>query len=378
VKIICHITPSYPPSSFYGGPIISVSRLCESQARLGEELRVLTTTANGPAELPVPISNQQKVNGVSVYYHRRYTKDHSHLSPGLWWQLWLLLSSTKVIHIHSWWNLVTIPAVCLCRLRGVRPVLSSRGMLSPYTLKSPLKRIFHQIVGHRLLRCTVLHATSEQEAQEALALIPDWPHFILPNIVELPALGAYPPAPGKQQGIRLIFLSRIHPKKGLEALFQALASVDFPWHLQIVGDGTEEYLHHLQALSRDLGIAAQLSWLGWRSGAEKFQLLANADLFVLPSHNENFANVVLEALAVGTPVLLSPEVGLATYVQEKDLGWVAVNTPEHLAAALQVAALDQDKRQWIHHSAPAQVHADFDAQTLAKQYLDAYKSFGLT
>ena len=135
----------------------------------------------------------------------------------------------------------------------------------------------------------------------------------------------------------MIFLSRIHPKKGLETLFEALSSVDFSWRLQIVGEGEESYVSLLKNLAREYSITDRIDWLGWRNGSEKFQLLADADLFVLPSQNENFANVVLESLAVGTPVILSDQVGLSEYVIKQNFGWVYSGGSTELAQQLHLA-----------------------------------------
>lgn len=374
---ILHLTPSYLPALHYGGPTLSVSRLCSALQAGGQTVSVLSTTANGPQELEVPRGQAVVVAGVSCWYYPRWTGDHSHFSPALLWAFWRRLPRAQVVHIHSWWNLVVMPAVFLCRLRGIRPVLSPRGMLSPYTLRSPLKRLFQRWVGAWLLRRTILHATSEQEAAEALELVPGWAHFVLPNIIELPALGQHIPAQGASEVFRLVFLSRIHPKKGLETLLAALAQLDFPWHLQVVGTGEAAYLAQLQAEASALGIAEQIEWLGWREGAEKFQLLANADLYVLPSQNENFANAALEALSVGTPVLLSAQVGLSAYARAQDLGWVYDGTVAGLLQALKSAYPATEQRATIRQKAPGLVHADFGAENIAQQYLAAYQNFGL-
>lgn len=374
-----HLTPSYLPSTLYGGPIISVSRLCESQVAAGMAVQVFTTTANGPSELVVPIGQAQNVNGVSVYYHRRYTKDHSHLAPGLWWHLWRVLPRAEYVHLHSWWNLVIMPALLLCRLRGRRVVLSPRGMLSPYTLQHPLKAFFHRWVGRYLLRGAVLHATSEQEAQELALVVPGAQVFVAPNIIQLPQPGQLlPRAAAVEAGAEvfsLLFLSRIDPKKGLEPLFQALQACTFPWRLRLAGTGSAEYTASLQKLAAALGISAQLEWLGWADEQEKYRLFAEADLFVLPSYNENFANVVIEALAVGTPVLLSPLVGLSAYVEAADLGWVCPNSPAELAKTLELAWQDRAKRTQIELESPECIQRDFNAAAVAAQYLAAYERY---
>lgn len=370
------LSPSYLPALHYGGPTLSVSRLCSALQEAGQSIAVITTTANGAQELEVAQGQAVAVAGVDCWYYPRWTGDHSHFSPALLWAFWRRLPQAQVVHIHSWWNLVVMPAVFLCRLRGIRPVLSPRGMLSPYTLRSPMKRWFHRWVGRWLLQGAILHATSDQEAAEALAIVPGWKHFVLPNIIELAPVGKFLHSSASPV-FRLIFLSRVHPKKGLEQLFNVLSQLNFPWHLQIIGQGETEYVKQLQQQLQQLGLAEKVSWLGWREGDEKFQLLAEADLFVLPSQNENFANAALEALSVGTPVLLSAQVGLSTYVRTQDLGWIYDGTEAGLLQALQSAYTAADQRRGIRQKAPSQVHADFGAEKIAQQYLAAYQNFGL-
>ena len=183
------------------------------------QVSVITTVANGKEALPVPIGIPEKVDGVVVRYYRRWTGDHTHLSPALMAQLWRTVRQYDVVHIHSWWNLVAIPGALICWLKGVRPFFSPRGMLSPYgreQSKFVAKALFHRLLGRRLLMQTILHATSIQEAQEALLLLPDWPFFVAPNLIDLPAgVSASYPVP-EPSLLRLVFLSRLHPKKGLD------------------------------------------------------------------------------------------------------------------------------------------------------------------
>lgn len=374
--VLLQLSPSYLPALHYGGPTLSVSRLCSALQAAGQSVAVITTTANGAQELAVAQGQAIAVAGVDCWYYPRWTKDHSHFSPALLWAFWRRLPQASVVHIHSWWNLVVMPAVFLCRLRGIKPVLSPRGMLSPYTLRSPMKRLFHRWIGRWLLRGTILHATSDQEAAEALAVVPGWQYFVLPNIIELAPAGKCSPSPASAV-FRLIFLSRVHPKKGLEQLFSVLPQLNFPWHLQIIGQGETAYLEQLQQQLQQLGLAEKVSWLGWREGDEKFQLLAEADLFVLPSQNENFANAALEALSAGTPVLLSAQVGLSAYVREQTLGWIYDGTEAGLLQALHTAQAEKDQCRTIREKAPLQIQADFGAEKIAQQYLRAYQNFGL-
>lgn len=367
---LLHISPSYKPAYYYGGPTVSVSQLCETLVKINHTVEVLTTTANGNAELNVPVSAPQQVQGVSVRYCRRWTGDHGHFSPTLLIHLWKNCRKFDLIHIHSWWNWVAMLSVGICRIRHIRPVVSPRGMLSPYTMRSPLKSMFHRLLGGLLLRGVVLHATSAQEQQELAKLVPEAPTICLPNLVPLPAVPQYITEQDKEC-FKILFLSRIDPKKRLELLFQALACLQVPYRLTIAGAGEPDYVESLHSMAQNLGISAHIEWVGWMEAEKKHELLATADVFVLPSHNENFANAALEALAMGTPVLLTDTVGLSEYVQQTGFGRVCRATAEVIAADL--ADLYINGCGFGRQAIAQRVRRDFEPLRLAQSYVEAYQ-----
>ncbi len=369
---ILQVFPTYKPAYVYGGPIFSVSYLCEQMVRQGHEVELLTTTANGPDELEVPTGVPLDVDGVRVYYFRRWTKDHTHFSPALLWHLWKNCRRYDVVHIQSWWNTVVILSVVVCWLRGVRPVLSPRGMLSGFSFSkshASLKHLFHRYVGRRLLRRTVCHVTSPLELEECRG--EGLEAFLLPNLLPLP--DKPPPHTPSGSVFRMAFLSRIHPKKNLEGTFRALQRLDFPFELHIAGSGEADYLQELASLTRELGLEERVKWVGHLHGSEKFEFLARADLFLLLSHNENFANVVIEALSVGTPVLVSEGVGLADFVRQEEVGWVTGLEEENIATCLQLACKTPAKLEEIRRRAPALIQERFSAKKLVPAYIQAYR-----
>src|SRR5690606_2561109 len=110
----------------YGGPIYSVSTLCETLSLQGHQVDVLTTKANGKTELSVISNKPYTVDGVEVFYFNRQTKDLSHFSLGLLLHLWKQGKHYQIIHIHSWWNFVALFSVCICKIRGFKFMLSPR------------------------------------------------------------------------------------------------------------------------------------------------------------------------------------------------------------------------------------------------------------
>ncbi len=407
MKII-HITPSYKPAYLYGGPTYSVAKLCEALAQqkgmegnqqqtrddksntthADFDIQVLTTTANGSRELDVPTKIPQTIDGVSVTYFKRLTKDHTHFSPSLLIHLRKMLNEAKqnnlkvVIHIHAWWNLVSVLS-CLVAKRYKTPiVLSPRGMVNVYSnthKNSKMKTLLNFLLANKLLKYCLLHLTSEKERTELPKFIDLNKTTLIPNLANLrrPALKNLAFAEAYKTSsnglpLKLIFLSRIDKIKGLDILFLALTHLKLDWQLTIAGTGEEKYVDSLKELATKLEIDNNISWLG-QVGDEKFDLLAIHDVLVLTSYTENFANVVVESLSVGTPVLISEHVGLADYVNENGFGWITNLQPEKITKTLMEAAKDLKKRQHIRISAPQKITEDFDDGTLAKRYLRMYE-----
>jgi len=382
IKIL-QVTAAYKPAHIYGGPTMSVAKLCEVLTENEVEVEVLTTTANGKTELNVVKNRVQKVDGVIVTYFKRLTKDHTHFSPGLLKNLrHIILKNPKdkklVIHIHAWWNLVSIFSCQIAKWSNIPVILSPRGMLTNYTLgnrNSGFKSIIHAAMGKKLLTYCHIHATSEKEKQDVLQFIQPKSLVVIPNLVELPKNNSkeFVQTFEDENLFKLIFLSRIEEKKGLELLFESLVGLTINWNLTIAGSGEEEYVKSLKLKAESLKLKDKIHWVGQISNNDKFQLLADHHLMVLTSYNENFANVVVESLSVGTPVLLSNQVGLADYIDKNDFGWITDLTNETIHENIKKAFINQEKRAKIRQTAPKTIESDFSSEKLIHQYISFYQ-----
>jgi len=410
---ILHITASYKPAYIYGGPIASVSMLCECLAEL-EVLRqaqddiakdnwmtkkvklnveVLTTTANGQNELDVKVGEAKLVDGVLVTYFKRLTKDHSHFSPGLLWRLSKVLRhfdklsaglaehDKLVIHIHAWWNLVSMLSCLIAKWYKVPVILSPRGMLNNYSKghKNRIaKALLHFFMGKKLLEYCHLHLTSEKEQIDLDSVLKHRNTTVIPNLVNLnfisPTQDSKKNRSTSEQIFKLLLFSRIDKIKGIDLLFEALSAINFDYHLTIAGSGDENYINSLKLKAESLKLDDRINWLGQVSNDDKFSVMAAHDLLVLPSYNENFANVVIESLSVGTPVLVSKNVGLADYVQANALGWVCDLKPLDVAEKITEAYQAVEKREKINSIAPALIRNDFNDAILAKRYMELYEA----
>jgi glycosyltransferase involved in cell wall biosynthesis len=352
---------------------MSVSILAEQLVKAGVMVSVFTTTANGVDELKVEVGKPVSIDGVTTIYFKRITKDHTHFSPSLLAGVWKNVKQYDVVHIHAWWNLVSVLSCFAAIMRGVPVVLSPRGTLSNYSFhnkNSRSKNMIHGSMGRWLLKKSFIHVTSENELSAVKDIVTPKGIFNLPNFIELGGTYAYAENVPSTH-LKLIYLSRIEEKKGLDILLNALRTVTVPYQLTIAGDGNADYVNHLKQVSVKNGIADKLNWIGFQQ-ENKFDILKIHDLLILPSHNENFGNVVIESLSVGTPVLISENVGLADYVKENGMGWICQTDATSVSSAINTIYANKDILEDIRMYAPGKIEKDFNESHLVKEYIDMY------
>ncbi len=346
--------------------------LSEQLVIAGEDVAVYATTANGLSELPVEIAKPVLVDDVTVIYFKRITKDHTHFSPSLLIHLWRTARDYDVIHIHAWWNLVSVLGCLVALMRKVPVIVSPRGTLSSYSFHNKnnnIKSMMHSWLGKPLLKKCFIHTTSNNEHDVLKAMLPGNIVFNIPNFISLTKnrFSGYQPT----DHLRIIFFSRIEEKKGLDILLDALKSVTIPYKLTIAGDGNSEYVNQLKKMALGNGIAAQIDWIGFQTD-NKYQLLYEHDVMVLPSYDENFGNVVIESLSVGTPVLISGKVGLADYIKYNKFGWICETNPSSVSEAINNISSKKDEIDYIKKTAPAKISADFKYDKITAEYIDMY------
>jgi glycosyltransferase involved in cell wall biosynthesis len=255
-----------------------------------------------------------------------------------------------VAHLHSVFLWPTAAAARAAIHAGVPYVVAPRGMLVRDIIDQKnrlIKTLWIRFVERtNLANAARVHITAELEGAELRALGLPLPRMsCIPNGVEWPArplpLSAGPFADLPER--YALFLSRICWKKGLDRLLRAWQSVpDIP--LMIAGNDEEGYRAELETLARSMGIAARVRFIGPVSDTHKWALYAHAELFVLPSYSENFGNVVAEAMAMGCPVVVSPEVGISALVTSSGAGVVTDCAPAELAAVMTRLLSDRSRR----------------------------------
>jgi glycosyltransferase involved in cell wall biosynthesis len=350
---VLHLIPSI--SLLRGGPSQAVLSMVAALRQQGMDASVLTTNDDGPAvqgAMPLGRWHEQEALGkaVPVLAFGRWSPPvravrEFAVAPGL--SRWLGENARQydLVHVHALFSCTTSLGMAQLRRQGVPYILRTIGQLNRWSLSQSRvrKQLFLNLVDRANLQgARALHFTSEAEREEAADLHLATPSFVLPLGVPVPPERSLS---RRQVGntlspTRLLFLSRLHPKKQLPMLFNALAVLKQchptkPWQLDIAGEGDPEYLQQLQHHCNALGLAAQVKWHGFVAGEAKQVLLQQADWFVLPSASENFGIAAAEALMAGTPVVVSPGVALSADVQTAQAGLVCEATVEALAACLE-------------------------------------------
>lgn len=335
---ILHVTPSVGLAR--GGPSQAVLDMCKGLADAGIEITLATTNDSGPECLDVPIGQPIHQNGYETYYFHRQSRPYTVSMPLLRW-VSKNVTPFDLVHVHAVFSHISdwTPIILHRHNKpyGITPhgILCEWGMHKRRVLSKRLFRRF--LVGPNLRRGTFVHFTSTQEYHEVAA----WEELPQGKVIPLGLPFETMPQIRKNRApdgkFRLLYLSRIDPIKGLELVLQAVAQMwqnGYPAHLTIAGSGKADYVHSVQNLSAQLGIASLVEWTGFVSGQRKQALLEDSDVFILPSYNENFGIAVVEAMVTGLPVIISDRVGIALDVKQAGAGLVIPCEVNALVSAL--------------------------------------------
>jgi glycosyltransferase involved in cell wall biosynthesis len=315
---IVHVTPYFAPAFVYGGPPRSVLGLCRALMRAGAGVSVVTTTADGDGDLGADIVGAGCYEGVPVTYLPRSMPRRDFRSAALPAALDRAAASADLVHIHGCWNFFGWDAARWSRRRNIPYIVSPRGMLYSWSFEQGRRLLkamsFLGFEKPSLKRARMLHATTQQEAGVIASLDLGPEIVVVPNGLD----DLDEPTARRSEACRsrygakrddflLLFLGRIHPKKGLDTLLAAVEHLTSSRRvvLVIAGAGETEYVASLRESARALVDAGRVAFAGHVSGDDRRELLASADGFALTSHSENFGMSVAEAMAAGLPVVVS-------------------------------------------------------------------------
>jgi glycosyltransferase involved in cell wall biosynthesis len=342
---ILHVVPTYLPATRYGGPIYSVHGLARAQVRCGEEVHVYTTNIDGLGDSSVPLGEPVELDGVSVWYFPCGAGRRLCRSPLMGRSLRGHVSDFDVLHLHSAFLWPTLAAARAARKARIPYVLAPRGMLVADLIrrKSQLVKSAWVLLFERanIEHASAVHVTSEMEATELARLgLSSRRIAIVPNGIDLPNITDA--APDAHRPL-VLSLGRINWKKGLDRLICAMTHLPHA-SLVIAGNDEEGLRPRLEEIARAAGVAERVQFIGPVCGDAKWALMRKAHIFALPSYSENFGNAVLEAMACAIPVVVTPEVGLATTVVKAGAGLVVAGAPDTFGPALAELIGDVERR----------------------------------
>jgi glycosyltransferase involved in cell wall biosynthesis len=354
---ILNVTETYAPFVEFGGPPVKVRALSEGLARRGHTMGVLTADWGLEKRLQAqegkdaaersPFGWRRTENGVQAIYLPTWMRYRTvSWNPAVKRYCRARLQNFDVVHIFGLYDLLGPAVAAACRARRLPYVLEPIGMFVPIVRSLRLKGLYHLVWGRQLFEgASAVIATSDQEVEElAAGGVPGAKIVMRRNGVETPESWPEPETFRRtyavpQEAKLVLFLGRLSVKKSPDLLMQAFARLPEQLGgktLRLVFAGPDEggVTEQLERLASQLGIRTRVQFVGAVFGVNKWSAYRDADVFVLPSQNENFGNTAAEAVAAGTPVIVTEKCGISPLLAD-EAGLVV----RHDAAALSQALM---------------------------------------
>jgi glycosyltransferase involved in cell wall biosynthesis len=356
---ILKVTQGYYPFWDYGGPVAKIRALARNLSRRGHAITVLTADL-GMARLPGTDGFAQqsrcgwegRPDGIESVYLRTLARYRAiTINPHVADFCRRRLSEFDIVHVYGLYDLLGPVVAYFCRRSKIPYVIEPMGMYRPIDRSFQLKKLWHRSLGRKFWRdASQIVATSEMEHQELVSdVVPEDKLVVRYNGLDSNAESGHfergrfrAKLNVSSQEPLVLFLGRLIPRKGADLLIRAFArACPKIGTLVIAGpEGNPGYLEYLKRCARESGVHDRVFCVGPVYETEKQSLLADADVFALPSRYENFANAAAEALACRVPVIVSQFCGIAPLVDGR-AGLVVGNETEDLSDAL--ARLLQDR-----------------------------------
>lgn len=290
------------------------------------------------------------------------------------WSRLLDIVNPDVVHCNCCWMPDSALTQKWAQEKGYKVVLTPHGMLEPwimqrhyYSKKVPALWLYQR---RAVKEADMLHATAESEKEHLLQLGWNDKIMIVPNGIDVDSIQMK--SSWKRTG-NILFLSRIHPKKGINYLIEALAKLGGNYNCIIAGEGEASYIEELKRLADKLGVAERVKFVGGVYRDEKWKLFRHADVFVLPTHSENFGIVVAEALASGTPVITT----VGTPWEELNTRlcgwWTEIGTKPILTALRSFANCSEQELEQMGRNGRRLIEEKYSSKAEAEGMVEMYK-----
>jgi glycosyltransferase involved in cell wall biosynthesis len=355
-------------------------------AQMGIDVHIAATDDDGPGKhLSVPLGQPRLQDGVTYWYFHRQTGFYTFSWPLTQW-LAQNIHNYDLVDIHALFSYPSVSAAVCASNNHVPYILRPQGMLNQWGMQQRrpwLKQISFHLIERRLLaQAAAIQFTCEHERIQAAMLGVQTPSSLIPLPLDLTPFEQLPPHgqfrghyPGLVGKTLLLFLSRLDPKKGLDLLLPAFARTrqELPGVvLVLAGSGDPNYENTLRDQVRALSLEQDVIFAGFLEGEAKLAALVDSDLFILPSHSENFGLAVAEAMAAGLPVIISDQVGVAHEVAQAQAGLVTSCTVDAIASAVLQLLSDADCQGRMIANAYRLVRERFAVDAVSRSLVELY------
>ena len=383
---VLHIIPSV--SLARGGPSKAVIEMVSALRDNDVDAEIATTNDDAQNRLDLPLNKQTNYNGAPVIFFNRFSPTISAIREFAYsngFRKWLNKNIHRydIIHVHAIFSFCSSYAMYLARKKNIPYIIRPIGQLEAWSLSQSKfrKQLYLKLIEKKnIVNANSIHFTAHSEQQQSLAALQNtFANQVIPLGINIAPeiedarqkmLSRWSLNPNV---INLLFLSRLHPKKGLERLLNALSKAQGPaFQLIIAGEGDDNYKKSLINLIKRLGLNEYCHLVGFVEGNDKQLLLQGSDLFILPSYSENFGIATLEAMASAMPVIISNEVALSTEIKKYNLGWVTDLNEEELRKSIEQALTSSQRYKEIGAAAKDFANKNFNWSTQANKLKKLY------
>jgi glycosyltransferase involved in cell wall biosynthesis len=281
-----------------------------------------------------------------------------------------------IMHSHGLWVMPNVYPGQAARSANTPLIVSPRGTLSAWALDRGRwkKRVFWRLMQRSAIDNAVcFHATAESEFDDIRRNGFTQPVCVVPNGIDIPDL--FPADAGTNRVRKLLFLGRIHPGKGLDILLHAWGEVQrrfSAWELEIVGPDNDGYLAEMRQMASDLRLP-RVYFRGPLFGAGKTRAFQDADIFVLPTRTENFGMTVAEALASGTPAIVSRGAPWGGLENHGAGWWIDIGVDPLIACLEQAMEYSPERLMTMGMSGRQWMQEEFSWDRVATMMLGTYR-----
>lgn len=384
---VLHVIPSLSPSS--GGPSFALPAMARALAPHGVRICVATTDDDGPGRrMPDmdPAAEIPQEGGWSARYFPKQTEFYK-VSLPLWRWLHDHARDYDLVHVHALFSFASLAAMRAARSHGVPYIVRPLGVLNRWGMRQRRRWVknlsFRMLELPLLRRAAAMHYTSRMEQEDAARFGLRNHQEVIPIGMDLHPFETLPSRdvftrqfPAAAATRNILFLSRIDVKKGVDLLLDAFARIaaQHPTaRLIICGSGDPSFVTALQQQAAALGIASRVTWTGFVAGELRLAACAAAEMFVLPSHSENFGIALLEAMAAGLPCLATDQVALAVDAAVSGAVHIAACDPSSFAQAMSRLLESASQRQTLALTARNLARRDYSLDAMGRGLLQLYE-----